>query len=81
MRCEEHVLACLRWWAEDCDQPSIPGMQFSNKHKSQFALAVMDKATPGHGMVPQAQNGTLGRRLVLLKEAAAFVLRKVEEQL
>ncbi|KAI7840723.1 hypothetical protein COHA_005539 [Chlorella ohadii] len=81
LKTREHVLAFLRCWAEDSDQPSIPGMQFSNKHKSQFALAVMDKATPGHGMVPQARNGTWGRRLVLLKEAAVFVLRKVEEQL
>ncbi len=80
MRCAEHVLAFLRWWAEDSVQPSIPGMQFSNKHKSQFALAVMDKATPGHGMAPQARNGTWGRRLVLVKEAAALVLHRLEQE-
>ncbi|PRW58085.1 serine threonine- kinase ATG1 [Chlorella sorokiniana] len=80
LRTREQVLAFLRWWAVDGPKPSIPGMQFSNKHKSQFVRPVMDKDTPGHGLKAESRDGTWGRRLVLVKDAALTVLRRLEQE-
>lgn len=79
-RSAEQVLAFLRWWGDSAPPPSIPGMQFSSTHKSQFAKAVMDKASPGHKLTAQSRSGSWGRHLAFVKSAALSVLRKLEKQ-
>lgn len=76
----EQVLAFLHWWAGDGPKPGIPGMQFNNTQKSSCALAVMDKATPGHGLTPHSRNGTWNERVTLVRQAAARVLCQLRQR-
>lgn len=66
-------MAFLRWWIGVSECPEIPGMKYNAPAKTRYALAVMDRANPQHGLALGAKGWP--KHVAAMPHAAAIVLQ------
>lgn len=70
-------MAFLTWWAGGPAPVDIlPGMRFSKKYKSEYVLAVLNEADPGHGL-DSSQKGEWAKHAATIQHASINLLAKL----